>query len=160
MEIIKDRRPPTGLGRLLFRLPIHLYRLGLGWLLGDRFLLLTHVGRVSGRTRRTVIEVIEHDPRAGDYVVCSGYGPRADWYRNVLTTPEVTIQVGRHVLPATAVPLGEEEGGETMARYARHHPWTARRLVRVLGFAVDGSPEDYRAVGRHLPFVRLRPRQT
>jgi hypothetical protein len=36
--------PPRGLARLAFRLPIWLYRLRLGWLLGDRFLLLTHIG--------------------------------------------------------------------------------------------------------------------
>lgn len=32
------RRPPRGFQRLLWRAPIWLYRLGLGWLLGHRFL--------------------------------------------------------------------------------------------------------------------------
>jgi len=36
--------------RLAFRLPIYLYRLDLGWLLGHRFLLLVHRGRESGRS--------------------------------------------------------------------------------------------------------------
>src|SRR5215212_10162331 len=41
---------PAGALRLAFRLPIYLYRLDLGWLLGHRFLLLVHRGRESGRS--------------------------------------------------------------------------------------------------------------
>ena len=48
---------PRGLACLAFRLPIGLYRLRLGWLLGDR-LLLTHIGRKSGLPRQAVIEVV------------------------------------------------------------------------------------------------------
>src|SRR5579864_8076914 len=35
--------------RLVFRLPLIVYRLGLGWMLGHQFLVLTHVGRRSAR---------------------------------------------------------------------------------------------------------------
>ena len=52
---MKLARPPrTRLRRALFRAPIWLYRLGLGGLLGGRFLLLTHTGRTSGRPRQVV----------------------------------------------------------------------------------------------------------
>jgi hypothetical protein len=37
--------------RLAMRAPIGLYRVGLGGLLGTRFLLLEHVGRSSGPAR-------------------------------------------------------------------------------------------------------------
>jgi hypothetical protein len=43
--------------RLAFRLPIYLYRLDLGRLLGHRFLLLVHQGRRSGLLRETALEV-------------------------------------------------------------------------------------------------------
>jgi hypothetical protein len=36
----------------LFKLPLALYRLRLGWLLGRRFMQLTHVGWRSGKVRR------------------------------------------------------------------------------------------------------------
>lgn len=52
-------KKPRGLLRLGFRLPIWLYRLNLGWILGERFLLLTHTGRKSGLVRQTVIEVYD-----------------------------------------------------------------------------------------------------
>lgn len=158
MEILGRPRPPTGVRRLLFRLPIHLYRMRLGRLLGGRFLLLTHIGRVSGQRRRVVLEVVQHDPEDGSYVCPSGFGARADWYRNVLKEPQVTIQVGGRATPATATPLSADDGGEIMGRYAPRHPRAARQLCRFMGFAVDGTDADYRAVGREVPFVRFTPR--
>ncbi|MEV0085192.1 hypothetical protein [Saccharopolyspora sp. NPDC050642] len=64
MEIAKKVRPPKGLSRLLFRLPIHLYRWGLGWLFGSRLVLVNHVGRVTGKPRQVVLEVVSRDRAA------------------------------------------------------------------------------------------------
>src|SRR5581483_6476732 len=72
---------PRGVARRLARLPIWLYRLGLGRLLGERFLMLTHIGRTSGRLRQTVVEVVRHDRLSDTYIIASGWGERADWYR-------------------------------------------------------------------------------
>jgi deazaflavin-dependent oxidoreductase (nitroreductase family) len=159
MEIVKQVRPPTGLSRLLFRLPIHLYRQGLGWLFGSRIMLVHHVGRVTGKRRQVVLEVVAHDANDGSYVVASGWGPGAAWYRNVLHAPDVTIQVGRRTIPVTGVPLPAEEGADVMARYASRHRLAAKYLLpRLMGYAVDGSEADFRAVGRHMPFIRFVPR--
>ncbi|SDK17127.1 nitroreductase family deazaflavin-dependent oxidoreductase [Streptomyces indicus] len=158
MEPTRRPAPPTGLRRALFRAPIRLYRMGLGRLVPSRLLLLHHTGRVSGQPRQVVIEVVEHERSTGSYIVCSGFGPKSQWYRNLLAHPDVTIQVGARRLAVTAEPLGREEGGAVMAGYAARHPRAARRLAAFMGFRVDGSAEDYRAAGRELPFVRLRPR--
>ncbi|MEZ4679799.1 MAG: nitroreductase family deazaflavin-dependent oxidoreductase [Caldilineaceae bacterium] len=87
--------PPTGISRFLFRLPIQLYRLHLGWLLGRRFVLINHIGRKSGQVRQVVVEVVRHDQTTDSYIVCSGFGRQAQWYQNLLATPAVTIQVRR-----------------------------------------------------------------
>jgi deazaflavin-dependent oxidoreductase (nitroreductase family) len=157
VKIVKNVQPPTGLTRFLFRIPIHVYRLRLGWLFGSRLLLLNHIGRVSGKPRQTILEVAERD---GDsYVVASGWGLTAAWYRNILHTPDVTIQVGRRTIPVTAVPLDKEEGAKVFVRYGSRHRTAAKYMLpRVLGFSVDGSDADFRAVGQHLPFVRFVPR--
>ena len=68
------RSKPTGASRLAFRLPIYLYRLDLGWLLGHRFLLLVYWGRESGLLRETVLEVLFHDPATREGVVLSAWG--------------------------------------------------------------------------------------
>src|SRR5690348_16683113 len=55
--------------RLMYRAPIVLYRMGLGWMLGHQFLLLTHAGRKTGRVHETVLKVLRYDPRTGENVV-------------------------------------------------------------------------------------------
>ena len=157
MKIVKNVQPPAGLTRFLFRIPIHLYRLRLGWLFGSRLLLLNHIGRVSGKPRQTILEVAEHD---GDsYVVASGWGPTAAWYRNIVHTPDVTIQVGTRTIPVTAIPLDKDEGAQVFVRYGSRHRTAAKYVLpRVLGFSVDGSDTDFRAVGQQLPFIRFVPR--
>lgn len=148
---------PTGLARIAFRLPIVLYRWHLGFLLGGRFVLLETTGRTSGLTRRAVVEVVGGDPVTGAVTVASGFGPGSDWYRNLLADPAVTFQVGRRRHTGRAVPLGPEQGGEAMVDYARRRARAATRLARFMGFEVDGSASDYRAMGAEIPFVRLEP---
>ncbi|MHC0432579.1 nitroreductase family deazaflavin-dependent oxidoreductase [Streptomyces sp. O3] len=150
---------PKGWRRLLFRLPIRLYRARLGWLLGQRFLLLEHVGRKSGLPRRVVVEVVARDDPSGpSWTVASGFGPKAAWYRNLRATPRVTIQVGPRRHEVVARFLSPEEGGELMARYAVRHPKVARRLTAFMGFEVtDGDVEEFRRAGRSIPFVRFEP---
>lgn len=152
-------QPPTGLRRTLFRLPIHLYRARLGWLLGQRFLMLDHVGRSTGAPRRTVLEVVAHDPERDTYTVASGFGPGADWYRNVRKQPQVSIRVGTRLLAVTAVPLTPAESAAAMVDYAHRHPTAARRLSRFMGFEIDGGDDAYRRVGQAVPFVRFEPRR-
>ena len=52
----------------LFRVPVYLYRWHLGWLFGHRCLLLTHIGRRSGRKRQTVLEVVEYRKQGPEVV--------------------------------------------------------------------------------------------
>lgn len=154
-----QRQPPRGLSRLFYRMPIWLYRWRLGWLLGQRFLLLHHVGRKSGLPRQAVIEVAGYDAGTDTYLVAAGFGPKSDWYRNLQQTPDVTIQVGRRSLPVTARLLSPAESGEAMVRYAQQHPQAARALARVLGFTVSGTSEEYRQLAQEfIPFVAFHPR--
>jgi hypothetical protein len=56
-----------------------------------------------------------------------------------------------------AHPLTPEESGEAMVHYAQRYPKAARLICRQVGYQVDGSEDDYRAVGREaIPFVELR----
>lgn len=149
------RRPPTGLPRILARLPVQLYRVGLGRLLGRRMLLLTHTGRNSGQPRQVVVEVVAYDAVSHSWTVASGYGKQAQWYRNLRHAPGGTVQVGRHRHHVSAYFLDPEEGVEVMAEYAPRHPRAARLLCRYLGLPSDGTADAYRAAGRQIAFVRL-----
>ena len=55
-------------------------------------LALTTRGRKSGHPRHTMLS---YAPAAGKDYVCSGWGERSDWVKNILADPLVTIQLGR-----------------------------------------------------------------
>jgi len=76
-------RRPGPIVRRLLRSPALLYDCNVGWLLGHRFLRLTHTGRQSGRRYQTMLEVIGTGPAPGEVIVIAGLGRSADWYRNV-----------------------------------------------------------------------------
>jgi deazaflavin-dependent oxidoreductase (nitroreductase family) len=84
--------PSGGWRKLFFRMPVYLWRMGLGWALPRQFLLLTHTGRRSGAPRRTMLE---HYRYGAAYYVASGWGPRSQWIRNIQANPRVTVQTWR-----------------------------------------------------------------
>ena len=151
-------QPPQGLSRIMWRLPILLYKVHLGWLLGDRFLLLIHIGRVSGETRQAVLEVIRHDKAEIVYYVASGFGEKSDWFRNLQKNPKVTIQVGKHRMDVQAERLPQEEAEREFLDYASRHPTAIKNLAGMLGYQLDGSESSLRALAEVMPVVAFRPR--
>ncbi|HSF81868.1 MAG TPA: nitroreductase family deazaflavin-dependent oxidoreductase [Anaerolineales bacterium] len=159
MPIIE--RQPRGILRWGLRLPIWLYRLRLGWLLGERFLLLTHTGRKSGLPRQTVLEVIRHDPATNTYFVAAAWGDKSDWFRNILHDANVTITVRRRNLATLAERLSVEAGTSELLDYAHRYPRAFREITRVVtGQPLVGTPEICRQLSKSMPVVALRPRST
>jgi deazaflavin-dependent oxidoreductase (nitroreductase family) len=154
---IKEVRPPHGLTRLMLRFPIWLFRMHLGWIVGERFLLLTHTGRSSGLLRQTILEVQQHETASDAYYVSFGWGDKADWLRNVEKTPEVMITVGRRHVHARAERLGSEEAERAILEYAKRNPLAIRVLPRLMGYRLDGSEEDFRALAHLGIVVAFRP---
>jgi deazaflavin-dependent oxidoreductase (nitroreductase family) len=152
-------KPGRGL-RVLLRAPILVYDLGLGAMLGNRFMLLEHTGRLSGKPRRTVVEVIRYDPADDAYLAVSGWGPRSDWYRNISAFPAVTVTVGRRRALAVAERLTVQEGAEELTSYARRHPAAFRQLTKALiGEALEASPEACGRLAAGAPVVAFRLRR-
>jgi len=87
-------RPPKGCLLLGFRLPVWLYRIRLGWMMGKRMIYFEHIGRTSGAKRRSVVEIIRYDQEDDVYYVVSGYGEKSDWFKNITKNPEVFAVVG------------------------------------------------------------------
>jgi deazaflavin-dependent oxidoreductase (nitroreductase family) len=153
----KELKPPTGFSRLLWRFPIIIFRMGLGWLFAGRMLLLEHTGRKSGLHRQNVLEVVGHDQQTDTYYVVAGFGPKSQWYQNILACPDVSIRVGRRHLDVHAQVAPDEEAGEVLLQFAQDNPSEAK-LVGLLGYEVDGTDEDWRALGHELLLIALRPR--
>jgi deazaflavin-dependent oxidoreductase (nitroreductase family) len=137
-----------------------LYRHGLGWLLGDRFLMLTHKGRKSGLPRQVVLEVVAHHPDTGEYIIASGWGDRADWYLNILKTPVVWVRVGRRRFQAIAEPLSHDKAQREIEDYARRHPIAFRQLGGLLFGTITRSgltSDALDAFVQAVPLVALHP---
>ncbi len=154
---IKDAQPPRGLARTMYRLPIWLFRIHQGWMLGERFLLLTHTGRKSGLPRQNVLEVIQHDKATDTYYVFAGFGEQSDWLRNIEKTPEVVINVGRRRFHALATRLSTDDAELKILDYARRNPIAMRVLPRMMGYTLDGSEADFRALARLGIVVAFQP---
>jgi deazaflavin-dependent oxidoreductase (nitroreductase family) len=138
--------------RLIVRAPIALYRARLGFLFGHRLLMLEHTGRKTGARRRVILEIVDH-PQPATYVVASGFGARAQWFRNVRADPRVRIGIGSHrPVPATARLLTAEQAAASLAAYAARHP-RAWATFRPVFEATLGAPIDAPASG--LPIVAL-----
>lgn len=151
--------PPQGNALLRFglRLPIWFYRLHLGWLLGNRFLLLEHVGRKSGLPRQTVIEMVRYDKTSHVCVVASGWGTKSDWFRNIQQTPDVTITVGARRYKAQATFLSEAEAAQELLDYSKNHPLAFRELMTLLGHTPLATAENCRELAKAMPLVAFQP---
>jgi deazaflavin-dependent oxidoreductase (nitroreductase family) len=113
--------------------PWLVYRLGLGWLLGHRVVLLEHRGRTTGRPVRTLLHVVRWDPASRHVLVVAGSGPETDWYRNVLAHPLVRVTIGRERnVIGCAVPLADDEARSELERAGARRPTVTGRVARTL----------------------------
>ncbi|HEU0028765.1 MAG TPA: nitroreductase family deazaflavin-dependent oxidoreductase [Ktedonobacterales bacterium] len=155
-------RPPAKPGWALkwgFKLPITLYRLRLGWLLGHRFLMLTHWGRKSGKLRHTVLEVVHYDPATRESAVVSAYGERADWYQNILAHPAVEVQTGgRWYIPQQRL-LSVDERFAALKVYQRRYRRAFQAVMRFLGYPYDGTEAGLHGLADGVAMVAFRPRE-
>lgn len=158
VEKISDPKPPRGIARALYRAPIWLYKINLGFLLGKRFLMLTHTGRKSGLHHRTVVEVVKHEPDNNTYFIASGWGENSDWVKNITVGPQVQVQVGNKHWDMIAERLIPNQAEEVIFDYAQRHPSAMMNLARMMGYKLDGSEQDFRELGRQLPLFALKPK--
>jgi deazaflavin-dependent oxidoreductase (nitroreductase family) len=153
-ERVRERRPGLLL-RWFFRAPVMLYRIGLGGLMFGQ-LLVTTVGRKSGRPHQTVVDVLGHDAATGTYHVLSAYGGHSDWYRNLRVNPTVRVQVRRRTLPARATTLAKNEAEEVLLEYWRRHRLYVRTMLRLIGLKA-GTEEEARAAVAEMKIVAIQP---
>jgi F420H(2)-dependent quinone reductase len=105
-------------------------------------LLLTTIGRKTGKERVTPLGYLEHN---GSYVVTAtnaGFDTHPAWFHNLKTNPKVELQIGNKQLVAIA-----ESANPTL----RHELWT-RFVERAPGY----GPYETRT-SREIPVVLLRP---
>lgn len=139
--------------RQLMRAPIWIYRARAGALLGSQMLMLEHIGRKSGAPRYVVLETFDH-PTPDTFIVPSGFGEKAQWFRNVKANPRVRVYVRSHApVPATARVLEQHEADRALAAYIRRHPRAWDRFKSVIEATLGGRINETNTA---LPLVELR----
>lgn len=139
--------------RRLMRAPTWIYKARAGALFGSRILMLEHIGRSSGARRYAVLEVVDH-PAPDRYIVASGFGRKAQWFRNVRANPRVRVYVGSHrPRRATARVLDQRETDSALVTYRSRRPRTWERFRPVLEQTLGEPITD---TGSPLPMVELR----
>jgi len=128
---------------LVFAAHVRLYRLLRGRLVGRNILILTTVGRRSGRRRSTPLFYV----RDGDgYAVIASNGGEArypGWWHNIRSNPEVEIQVGADAFVCRAERANEDDVPHLWARFTAVY---------------RGYIEYRKRTARELTIFRLRPR--
>jgi len=146
-----------GILRTMSRVHVWLYqrtggRLGGHWRIGSAFprgvpvLLLTTIGRKTGRARTTPLLYLED---GGRYAVVGSQGglPRDPmWLGNLRAAPDVVVQVGARRRPMRARVAGAEERSALWPRLVAHYAdfatyqaWTERQIPVVLLEPVEGE---------------------
>ena len=127
--------PPARWLRILYRVPVGLYRLGAGGLIravGLRWILVITRGRKSGREHAVVLDLLGEE---GDrHYVQAAYGRRADWLRNVEAAGDFVAQVGRRRFAARLEYVAGDEARRIMLAYLDAHPFYSPFIAWMLGY--------------------------
>ena len=154
------RSRPSPALKALFDAPRWFYGHRLGWLMGRRFLALSHVGRKSGIERQSILEVACYRPERQELIVASAFGANADWYRNIQATASHRVRVGLAEFVPHQRFLEPEEARAVADEFCRKHRLEARLAIPVfvaMGAAESGEFSDPVDLMASLPMVAFRP---
>ena len=97
----------------------------------------------------------------GEVVVVSGWGPTADWYRNVTRGGDIHVTIENRTFPATHRVVPRDEAEQVLDEYEHRNRYVRPIVNGLLGYLVgwryDGSPEARRRLAEQLPLVAFRP---
>jgi deazaflavin-dependent oxidoreductase (nitroreductase family) len=139
------------------KMPLILYRLELGRMFGKRFMLITHVGRRSGKVYQSVLAVLRFDDRTHEIMVVSPWSG-SNWYRNIQETPAVEVETNGIRYAPTQRSLSPEEIAKLFGDFRQERPIFSRMVARIPGWNIDSSYEEFLALARTLHGVSFLPK--
>lgn len=153
-----DKRPDRFL-KFFFKVPVWFHKMGFGgWerLVGAQWMLITTIGRKTGKHRNAMVDVMDHDKATDTYYIEAAYGARADWYKNIQSNPIFEAQVGRRKFKARAGALSNEGAGEMLVQFYRNKPAYTRSVMRMAGIKFKDE-DDLRVIGKDLTLLAVKP---
>jgi deazaflavin-dependent oxidoreductase (nitroreductase family) len=126
-------------------------------MLGRAFLTLVHVGRKTAQPHDVVAMVLADDRDTGEVVIFSGWGPDADWLRNLHAGPAREVRIARERFVPEHRFLDEDEAVAVVVAFRHRHPGRVWLASAILGWGDLGSDAALREFVLGHPFVALRP---
>lgn len=118
-------------------------------------LILTTTGRKTGHAHKTPLQ---YELLDGSYYVASARGIQADWYRNILANPSVTIEVGGREFLAQADAISDpEQIADFFELRLERHPRMFKTLMRLEGLPAVFSRAELEEFASHKALVALHP---
>lgn len=147
---------PAGIFRGLVRLPVWMYRLGLGQLANRMHLMvMTTWGRKTGLPRHTAIEYRAHGSKI--YVV-SIWGPHTNWYHNLTRHPVARLRLGKRVINAQAeVVTDSSEALRVLYLFRKRAPFIYDPILAKLSNRESVDLRTLPDISDQITIVRLDP---
>jgi len=153
-----DKRPGKFM-KFFFKVPVWMYKIGFGgferWI-GAQWMLITHIGRKSGKRYESMVDVMDYDKATDTYYIEAAYGARADWYKNIQSSTVFEARVGRRKFKARAGALNTEGASEMLVQFYRTKPAYTRSVMAMAGMKFKDEAE-LRELGKNLTLLAVKP---
>jgi hypothetical protein len=107
--------------------------------------------------RETVAMALAYDAETREVVICSAWGPKTEWMRNLRAHPALEIQIGGERYVPEQHFLSEDDAVAVAIEFRSQHPWRLRLLEMILGWGDLSTEDAVRELVRRRPFVAFRP---
>ena len=120
-------------------------------------MLLTHIGRRSGKVRRTILAVLHFDPKTKEIMAISAWSA-SDWYYNIQAAPALQVETGFTRYAPVQRTLTPEAIAALFIEYRRKHPIFSRIVSRIPGWKIDSTYDDFVELARTLRGIAFQPK--
>jgi deazaflavin-dependent oxidoreductase (nitroreductase family) len=135
-----------------------LYRTGLKRWIGGAMVVLTHVGRKSGKVRKTVLHVQDYNPTSKEVQLVAAFGI-TDWFLNISKRPALLVEIGNvRYVPEQKI-LTVHEIAALERAFREKHPLVAKVQAWLMGWPWKASDEEFMAFASSLRGLALWPKQ-
>jgi deazaflavin-dependent oxidoreductase (nitroreductase family) len=118
-------------------------------------LVLSNVGRKTGKVHKTPLQYELVD---GVFYVASARGQKADWFRNILSNPEVIVEVEGNEFPARAEGITDPvQVADFLELRLRRHPGMIKILLRLEGLPTKYTRAELEEFAGQKAIVALHP---
>lgn len=133
-----------------------LWRWRLGWIFGHSLLVVTHVGRRTGKHYRTVLYVQRYDRHTHAATVISVWGD-SQWFRNITSIPAARVEVGLQSYIPEQQFLSGEQIFELEKRFRLRHRIIAWSQAKLMHWQWPATDEQLKALCEGMRAVTFAP---